>query len=104
MPEITDIGEALKERYRNERRIELAFEDQRFFDVRRWVIGADAYHDMHGVDIVYELNSDNTTSTIPTITPVTIMTGSWDNKAYFMPFTRDETNKNSLLVQNPGYN
>ncbi len=30
--------EAFEERYRNERRIELAFEEHRFFDVRRWKI------------------------------------------------------------------
>ncbi len=104
MPDVTDSGDELRARYRNERRVELALEDHRFFDVRRWLIGPEAYHAVHGVDIVYELNSDNTTATIPTITPVEIMSGSWDDKAYFMPFTRDETNKNELLVQNPGYN
>ena len=30
--------EAFEDKYRNERRIELAFEDHRFFDVRRWKI------------------------------------------------------------------
>ena len=103
MPDITDSGAALKARYRNERRVEMAFEDQRFFDVRRWMIGPDAYHDMHGVTITYKLNPDHTTATIPTIEPVKIMNGSWNDKAYFFPITRDEINKNNKLVQNPGY-
>ena len=103
MPDITESGAALKARYRNERRVEMAFEDQRFFDVRRWLIGPEAYHAVHGVTIVYQLNPDHTTATIPTITPVQIMTGSWDNKAYFMPISRDEINKNNKLIQNPGY-
>ena len=30
--------DAFEKKYRNERRIELAFEDHRFFDVRRWKI------------------------------------------------------------------
>jgi hypothetical protein len=30
--------DAFEKRYRNERRIEMAFEEQRFFDVRRWKI------------------------------------------------------------------
>lgn len=38
MPEITDSGNALRERIHNERRVELAFEHHRFFDVRRWKI------------------------------------------------------------------
>src|SRR5207237_9465460 len=29
---------ALRDEYRNERRVEMVFEDQRFFDVRRWMI------------------------------------------------------------------
>ncbi len=103
MPDVTETGAALKARYRNERRVELVLEDHRLFDVRRWLVGSEAYHDMHGVTITYKLQPDHTTATIPTIEPVKIMTGSWDNKAYFFPIARDEVNKNSLLVQNPGY-
>ena len=37
MPAHADMSQSeLRERIRNERRIELAFEDHRFFDVRRW--------------------------------------------------------------------
>ena len=103
MPDVTESGAALKARYRNERKVELVLEDQRFFDVRRWLVGPEAYHNMHGVTITYKLNPDHTTATIPTIEPVQIMTGSWDDKAYFFPIARDEVNKNSLLLQNPGY-
>lgn len=103
MPDITESGDALRQRYRNERRIEMVYEDQRFFDVRRWLIGPEAYHAVHGVDIVYELNPDKTTATIPTITPVQLMTGEWLDKLYFFPISRDEMNKNDLLIQNPGY-
>ncbi|HEY6082966.1 MAG TPA: RagB/SusD family nutrient uptake outer membrane protein, partial [Chitinophagaceae bacterium] len=104
MPPVIASGAALVDEYRNERRIEMVYEDQRFFDVRRWMIGPDAYHDVHGVQIVYKLNPDHTTATIPSITPYVIMTGKWDNKAYFFPITRNELNKNDKLVQNPGYN
>ena len=90
--------------YRHERRIELAFEEQRFFDVRRWVIGPLAYHPVHSVDVVYKMNeADHTTATVPTITPKVFETWKWEDKAYFFPILRDEMNKNSLLIQNPGY-
>lgn len=103
MPDITSTGAALLADYRNERRIEMAYEDQRFFDVRRWMIGPEAYHDVHGVQIVYKLNADHTTATIPTITPIVIRPGKWDNKAYFFPITRSEMNKNDKLIELPGY-
>ncbi|UWX56671.1 RagB/SusD family nutrient uptake outer membrane protein [Maribacter litopenaei] len=30
-------------------------------------------------------------------------TRSWDDKMYFMPISRNEINRNNLLIQNPGY-
>ncbi|MBQ9597355.1 MAG: RagB/SusD family nutrient uptake outer membrane protein [Bacteroidales bacterium] len=36
MPGITETGDAFLLRLKNERRVELAFEEHRFFDVRRW--------------------------------------------------------------------
>jgi starch-binding outer membrane protein, SusD/RagB family len=34
---------------------------------------------------------------------IDIQERAWDDKLYFMPIARDETNRNGLLVQNPGY-
>lgn len=103
MPEITESGAALKLRYRNERRVELAFEDHRFYDVRRWLIAPEAYKQFSGVKVLYKLNPDKTTAVIPAITPYVVQKSGWLNKAYFFPILRDEMNKNSLLIQNPGY-
>ncbi len=101
---ITASGEALQDAYRHERRIELAMEDNRFYDVRRWAIGPEAYNiDATGVDVRYKLLSDHTTATIPIVTPIVIQERSWLDKAHFFPIMRDEKNKNDLLVQNPGY-
>jgi hypothetical protein len=104
MPDITESGAALVTRYRNERRVEFYNEDKRFFDVRRWVIGSEAYTNATKVTVVYQLNPDHTTATIPTITPQLLEKRSWNDKAYFFPIYRDEMNKNSKLIQNPGYN
>ena len=103
MPDITESGSALRDRYRHERRIELAFEGNRFYDVRRWVLGPQAYVPATGVDILYKLNPDKTTATIPNVVPKVIQERSWLDKAYFFPIMRDEMNKNDLLIQNPGY-
>ncbi len=103
MPDITETGNELRIRLRNERRVELCYEGHRWSDVRRWLIGSEAYVDVHGVRVIYELQPDNTTATIPTITPYLQMTGVWDNRMSFMPISRSEMNKNDLLIQNPGY-
>jgi hypothetical protein len=103
MPDITESGTALIARYRNERRVEFYNEDKRFFDVRRWVIGSEAYKDATKVTVEYKLNPDHTTASIPTVTPQLLEKRSWNNKAYFFPIDRDEMNKNDQLIQNPGY-
>jgi len=103
MPNITDSGNASRNRCRNERRVELAFEEHRFYDVRRWLIAPEAYQQFSGVSVVYKLNADHTTATIPTITPIVVQKSAWLDKAYLFPVSRDEMNKNALLVQNPNY-
>lgn len=102
-PDLTESGEELKKRYRNERRIELSFEEHRIHDVRRWMIGPEVYRPALRANVVYKLLPDKTTSTTPTITHEEFQTRSWDDKAYFMPIDRDEVSKNNLLIQNPGY-
>lgn len=98
MPDITDAGTALIDRYRNERRIELAFEQHRYFDVRRWMIAPTAFgRNINGIVI-----------TQPLVGPVTyarlkLQDRSWNNKMYFLPIVQDEMNKNKNLVQNPLY-
>ncbi|NEW80884.1 MAG: RagB/SusD family nutrient uptake outer membrane protein [Mariniphaga sp.] len=107
-------GDALRQAYRHERRVEMAFEDQRFWDVRRWLIGSVAYKQTSSVDVSYNTSSatvaayrqpDGSTWSVPTFakkeTPGDAR--AWNNKCYFFPIMRDEMNKNTQLVQNPGY-
>ncbi len=96
MPDIPDseTGEALLKRYRNERRVEMAWEEQRFFDVRRWMIAPEAYTEATGVR--YN-TADNTYSSF------VYETHAWNNRAYFIPISFTEIQKNTALIQNPGY-
>lgn len=103
LPDVTESGAALRARYRNERRIELMYEDQRFFDVRRWVIGPDVYGKFYKANVLYKLLPDHTTSTVPTVFHEVLETRAWLDKAYFFPILRSEMNKNDMLIQNPGY-
>lgn len=104
MPPVTESGIALRDRYRNERRIEMAAEDHRFFDVRRWVIGPQAYVAAYKVDVVYKMDPvTRVTATVPTIKPLVHNNYAWLDKAYFLPIFRAEMNRNTALIQNPGY-
>jgi starch-binding outer membrane protein, SusD/RagB family len=103
LPGVTESGAALRARYRNERRIELMYEDQRFYDVRRWVIGPEGYGKLYKANVLYKLLPDKTTSPIPTIKHEVLETRAWLDKAYFFPILRIEMNKNNTLIQNPGY-
>jgi starch-binding outer membrane protein, SusD/RagB family len=104
MPDVTESGIALRDRYRNERRIEMAIEEQRFYDIRRWLIGPQAYVAAYRVDVVYKMDPvTHVTATVPTITPAVHNAYAWLDKSYFLPILRTELNKNPKLIQNPGY-
>jgi len=101
MPDITETGTALRDRYRNERKIELAYENHRYFDIRRWMIAPSVINNAQGIDIFYPYGSS-----VPTYTIKPNVEGrSWhaSNKSYFLPLILGEINKNPLLIQNPGY-
>ncbi|MCF3110711.1 RagB/SusD family nutrient uptake outer membrane protein [Niabella sp. CC-SYL272] len=116
MPAVTDAGIALKNRYRNEKRIEMAFEEQRYFDVRRWMIPQETVGRkltfinvvgtfQPGKQLTDTYRHDETIYNY-TYTPVVNEAHEnrkWVNKMYYAPINRDEMNKNTALVQNPGY-
>ncbi|WP_300602072.1 RagB/SusD family nutrient uptake outer membrane protein [Niabella sp.] len=88
--------ENLRTQIRNERRIELAFEEHRYYDVRRWMIITDGY--IRGVKTTK--NSDQTFSYDPNIQAEKKV---FDPKHYFYPIPQVEINRNYLLRQNPGW-
>jgi hypothetical protein len=103
MPAITETGAALLARYRNERKIELAFEDHRYFDIRRWMIPEQGYTDVMAVQPLYKMNPDHTTAANPTYSIVDVQQRAWNPRFYFLPIALDEMNRNNKLVQNPLY-
>lgn len=104
MPDITESGQALVNRYRNERRVELAFEDQRFSDVRRWMIAPTAYQNATGVSIRYKVDASGTNVIGgPTYTVIKAQDRAWNPRFYFLPIKLDEMNRNPNLKQNPLY-
>src|SRR6266498_911608 len=104
MPPITSSGSQLTTDYRNERRIELAFEDHRYYDIRRWLIADVAYaNSAQAAFALYPLNPDHTTSTQPKYSISVAQPRLWDPRFYMLPVALDEINRNPLLIQNPLY-
>jgi hypothetical protein len=102
MPPIpgTVSGDALRQRIRNERRIELAFEAHRFFDIRRWQIAGDIENrPIRGMDIIL-----NTQTGVKTYNSVVLLTKSpWQDKMNLLPVATDEIRRNPGLSQTPGW-
>jgi hypothetical protein len=115
-PAITATGDALKDAYRNERRIEMVYEEQRYHDVRRWMIAEETLgRKANIINIVgtlkpganvpvyrYDPSVYNYDYEVQLIDPGK-ENRTWLDKIYFTPILRDELNRNTLLVQNPGY-
>jgi starch-binding outer membrane protein, SusD/RagB family len=93
----TGISQAeMRDLIRNERRIELAFEEHRFWDIRRWKIADQVLGTpLLGVNI-----SNGTT---PTYQVVPVATPAFQNRLYHMPIPYDELTKNPKLIQNEGW-
>lgn len=84
----------LRLRIRNERRVELAFEGHRMFDVRRWMIAEETLGaPLMGVDI-----QQNSQSYL--YTPVVVETRSFETKMYLYPIPQTDLNI-SGWPQNP---
>ena len=99
LPDLVVTGSALTDKIRHEREIELCFEAQRAFDVRRWMIaGVTENVPVGGVSVVR--NPDGSF----TYTPIAVQQKSFKPAFYFWPINRTEMRRNTLLVQNPGYN
>lgn len=116
MPAITDAGTELRDRYRNERRVELAYEEHRYHDARRWMIAPTTLgRGIKSIHIVatlkagqsphvpyrYDKSKYDYAYTVQDETSNEIRT--WVDKMYYRPISRNEMNRNELLINNPGY-
>ncbi len=92
--------EEMRKVIHNERRVELSFEEQRFWDIRRWEIADSVYSEpLHGMKItVYPGTGELTYQVIPVLMPF-----FQAPKMYRYPIPYKEIVKEDSLVQNPGW-
>ncbi len=87
---------AMRDAIRKERRVELAFENVRFFDTRRWKIAETTDGGaFYGMDMTKD---DNTF-----YNKVLLETRVFKKRDYLFPIPNNEVLKNEKMVQNPGW-
>jgi len=94
----TGLSQAeMRTRIQNERRVELAYEGHRFWDVRRWKIAPQTENiQSMGMEV-------NRNGGAVTYKPFNVTKHNFRPAMYLWPFPLSETGKSPELVQNPGY-
>ena len=105
---ILSESEITLDRIRNERRIELAFEGHRFWDLRRWRIAADGgvLNPLRATALwpfaVYE-NGRYIFKAVSGYRNVQKPDKVFAPRHYYLKFKPEEMNSNRKIIQNPGY-
>jgi hypothetical protein len=86
----------MREKIRHERRVEFFYEEQRYWDVRRWKIGKQT--EKIYSQRVYK-KDDGTFRYAAELLEIRL----WDDKYSLFPMWETELLKNKALVQNPGW-
>ncbi|MDR1864077.1 MAG: RagB/SusD family nutrient uptake outer membrane protein [Bacteroidales bacterium] len=93
--------DAMTAAIRRERRVELAMEGIRYRDMRRWMIGKELYDDRP----ITGMNTDDDGSSAFYLNAgkKVFLERHWDDKMYLWPIPQNCMDKNSELIQNPGW-
>ena len=97
MPDVEATSSAaFRDAVRREWRVEFAFEDHRFWDIRRWDIAQSVMGQLDGVEIVKNGNGF-------TYSRKVVETRTWAEKMNLYPIPQAETFNNPNLTQNTGW-
>ena len=92
MPELPDglDQDAVRQKIRHERRIELAFEDHRLWDARRWMIAADNEKGKGVLNIPLRGLEILNRGGVPSYTPIEIEKRNFEPKMYLYPIPQGD--------------
>lgn len=100
LPKVTATDkEQLRKAIKHERRVELAFEDHRYWDLIRWLDAEDVLNStLEGVKI------SKTSTGTPVYRNTSVEDRTFLERNYYLPFAMSEVmNSDGTLTQNPGY-
>jgi hypothetical protein len=87
----------MREVIHNERRIEMAFEEQRYYDIRRWREAENVFATpLRGLTIT---NRDG----VMNYAENEVLNVTWNNRRYLYPIPYNEVSKNANMKQNPNW-
>lgn len=92
----------MRESIKNERYVELSYERQRFWDLRRWKLAEAVLNGKRFTGVVITKQADGS-FTYEHHQPVDSEPGVFLPKMYWMPIPQSELTKNKNLTQNPGW-
>lgn len=96
--------EKMKELLKQEWQIEFAFENHRYFDLRRWKDAPEAYRKpVTGLDVNVKKSDREGFYRVRIWDTENSMKWVWNNKMYFFPISQSVLDRNAKLVQNPGW-
>lgn len=110
---ISDLGsqDAVRKAVRKERRVEMAFEGLRYFDVLRWGIASEVLnHTFTGVKLSDDPDARNYRGSGSSASPVDedmyyqFEKRTWSSHNRYFPIPQNDLNVNKNLKQNEGYN
>lgn len=93
-----------REKIRHERKIELAFENHRYWDLRRWREAETALtRSFSGLQYIYDYASGKFKVVVTEKVDGTTASPTFHAKNYYFPITKAKRAANKNLVENPGY-
>lgn len=99
LEEVKNNKDQMRELIRNERRLELCFENKRFYDLRRWQVPLEQLNQTaRGMQI-----TQNTSTNELIYTPIDVENRSYSDYMYWGPIPYSECLKFSNLQQNRGW-
>jgi hypothetical protein len=95
--------DSMRSAIQNEREVEFAYEDQRFWDLRRWKLGESV---MNGLQLTaMRIDKQSNGSFTYTVVPINQPNGKlvFLERNYLFPMEQAELGRDPMLIQNPGY-
>jgi hypothetical protein len=82
----------------------MAFEDQRYWDVRRWRIAAEALSvRIEGIRSLRHIDNTGNETFSYVVIQAESQKMNFYSRHYYLPIGQDRVNNNPKLIENPGY-